>query len=83
MVMCSHASAAPNWLNIDKNLGGMTPVPEWVLDPDAKPVLPAVGSVVGTFQQSPAVIAAERKHWGTLRAWVMANQKCIATQQAG
>lgn len=83
MVWCSHASASPGWLTIDKNSGGMTPVPGWVLDPDAKPVLPAVGSVVGTFRQSPAVIAAERKHWGRLHAWVIANKKCISTQEAG
>lgn len=83
MVLCSHASATPGWLTIDKNSGGTTPVPDWVLNPDAKPVLPTVGSVVGTFQQSPAVIAAERKHWDTLRAWVIANQKCISTQEAG
>ena len=81
MVLCSHASATPDWLTIDKNSGGMTPLPDWVLDPDAKPVLPAVGSVVGTFQQSPAVIAAERKHWGTLHAWVIVNQKCVSMQE--
>ena len=83
MVLCSHASATPGWLTIDKNSGGMTPVPDWVFDPGVKPVLPAVGSVVGTFQQSPAVIAAERNHWGRLRAWVTANQTCISTQEAG
>lgn len=83
MVLCSHASAAPDWLTIDKNSGGMTPVPDWVLDPKADPVLPSVGSVAGSFQQNPAVIAAERKHWGKLRAWVVANQKCISTQEAG
>lgn len=82
MVLCSHASATPGWLAIDKNSGGMTPVPGWVLDPGAKPVLPAVGSVVGTFRQSPEVIEAERRHWGTLHAWVIANQKCASKQGA-
>lgn len=82
MVLCSHASANPAWLAIDENSGGMTPVPDWVLDPDAKPAFPVVGSIVGTFQQSPSVIAAERKHWGALHRWVIANQDCIARQQA-
>lgn len=82
MVLCSHASATPGWLTIDESSGGMTPVPEWVLDPAAKPVLPAVGSVVGTFQQSPTVIAAEGKHWGELHQWVIAHRTCVQQQDA-
>lgn len=82
MVLCSRASATPGWLAIDKDSGGTTPVPDWVLDPDAKPILPAVGSVFGTFKQTPAVIAAERKHWGGLQHWGIAHRACIEAQDA-
>ncbi|MGH8189815.1 MAG: hypothetical protein ACREP2_00025 [Rhodanobacteraceae bacterium] len=82
MVLCSHTSATPGWLTIDQGSGGMTPVPEWVLDPNAKPVMPVVGSIVGSFQQSAAVIAAERKHWGKLHQWVIAHHACIRQQDA-
>ena len=82
MVLCTHASASPGWLSVDGNFGAMTPVPKWVLDPDAKPVMPAIGSTYGALQQSAAVIAAERKHWDALHEWVIANQRCIAKQQA-
>jgi len=81
MVLCTHASAAPGWLAIDKNSGATTPVPKWVLDPDAKRLMPATGSNYGMLQQSAAVIAAERKHWGALHEWVIANQGCVAKQQ--
>lgn len=82
MVLCSHASATPGWVAIGKNSGGMTPVPDWVLDPDAEPVLPQVGSNVGTLRQSPAVIAAEGKQWGKLRQWVITHRACIEHQDA-
>lgn len=82
MVLCSHASASPGWLSVNENSGATTPVPKWVLDPDAKPVMPATGSNYGMLQQSAAVIAAERKHWGALHEWVIANQGCVAKQQA-
>lgn len=82
MVLCSHASATPGWLVIDKNSGGMTPVPDWVFDPDAKPVMPAVGSVFGSFQQSPTVIAAERNHWEGLHQWVITHRTCVDQHDA-
>lgn len=82
MVLCSHVSASPDWLAINKNSGGMTPIPDWVLDPAAKPAFPVVGSVFGTFQQSAAVIAAERKQWEGLRQWVIAHRACIGQQDA-
>ncbi|MGH8145372.1 MAG: hypothetical protein ACREPY_03480 [Rhodanobacteraceae bacterium] len=82
MVLCTHQSAAPGWLTVSKDSGATTPVPDWVLNPHAKPVMPAAGSIYGAMQQSPAVLAAERKQWGKLRKWVIANQACIAKQQA-
>jgi len=81
MVLCSHASARPHWMDFGNESGMMMYVPEWVMDPKADPVMPAPGSIFAGAMQSPGVIAAERKKWTALHQWVIDNRGCIAAQE--
>lgn len=81
MVLCSHASARPGWMDFGNESGMTMDVPEWVMDPEAKPVMPTAGSIFAGAMQSSDVIAAERKKWTALHQWVIDNRGCITAHE--